>query len=339
MYLFAMCALTILRFWCISVLTGGLALLLAEPAAAQSRGTPVHGTPIEKHEIIDPGGRRITYYISRPAKPAPLMLMIQGSGCERVINIAGTGSYSSLYNFIPYAAQGRFTVMAVEKPYSGPVGDVSRGSARSCSAEFHADFTAESWLAALEASVADARRLPWVDGRRTLLFGTSEGAVMASLLAARDKKVTDVVVIGGSGTTQLFDFLAFAYQRCFDRSECIAEVERQVRAIAAAPQSSTQFAWGHPYKRWTSFFGVDPAGALLRSRARVYVAFGTADASVPPISQELIVARLMAAARDVTVRRVPNGSHGLTSAGAKDWTEVDREYGQALDWFWRVPLP
>jgi pimeloyl-ACP methyl ester carboxylesterase len=229
--------------------------------------------------------------------------------------------------------------MAVEKPYSGPVGEVSPGSARSCSAEFNADFTAESWLAALQASVADARRLPWVDERRTLLFGTSEGAVMASLLAANDKKISDVVVIGGSGTTQLFDFLAFAYQRCFDRSECIAEVERQARAIAAVPQSSTQFAWGHPYKRWTSFFAVDPAAALLRSRARVYAAFGTADSSVPPISQELIVARLMAAGRDITVRRVPNAGHGLVSAGAQDWAEADREYGRALDWFWRVPLP
>jgi pimeloyl-ACP methyl ester carboxylesterase len=321
------------------VLACGLGLFIAEPLAAQSRGTPIPRTPIEKHEISDSGGRRITYYISRPAKPAPLMLMIQGSGCERVMHIADAGSYSSLYNFLPYAAQGRFAVMAVEKPYSGPVGEVSPGSARNCSAEFNKNFTAESWLAALEASVADARRLSWVDGRRTLLFGTSEGAVMASLLAARDKKVSDVVVVGGSGTTQLFDFLAFAYQRCFDRSQCIAEVEQQARAIAAAPLSSTQFAWGHPYKRWTSFFAVDPAGALLRSRARVYAAFGTADSSVPPISQEIIVARMMAAGRDITVRRVPNAGHGLVSAGAQGWGELDREYNHALEWFWRVPLP
>jgi pimeloyl-ACP methyl ester carboxylesterase len=316
----------------------GLGLFAPGSAVAQSQGISIPRTPIEKHEIRDPRGRQITYYISRPAKPAPLLLMIQGSGCERVMNIADAGSYSTLYNFLPYAAQGRFTVMAVEKPFSGVVGEVTPGSARNCTTEFHADFTAESWLSALEASLADARRLPWVDRRRTLLFGTSEGAVMASLLAARNDQVTDVVSIGGSGTTQLFDFIAFAYQRCFDRSQCIEEVERQARAIAATPQSSTDFAWGHPHKRWTSFFGVDPSGALLRSRARVYVAFGTADASVPPISQELIAARLMSAGRDITVRRVPNATHGLTSAGAKDWSELDREYKLALDWFWRVPL-
>ncbi len=315
-----------------------LLLVGSAPLAAQSVGTPIPRTPIERHEISDSGGRRITYYISRPANPAPLLLMIQGSGCERVMNIAEAGSYSTLYNFLPYAGRQRFTVMAVEKPFSGPVGEVSPGSARNCSPEFNRDFTAQSWLAALQAALADARRLPGVDRRRTLAFGTSEGAVMAALLAGADDRITDVVVIGGSGTTQLFDFLAFAYQRCFDRSQCIADIERQARAIAGAPQSSTDFAWGHPYKRWTSFFGVDPGHALLRSRARVYVAFGTADASVPAISQELIVARLMSAGRDVTVRRVPNAGHGLTSAGAQDWSEADREFGLALDWFWSVPL-
>jgi pimeloyl-ACP methyl ester carboxylesterase len=315
-----------------------LGLLAATPAPAQSVGTPIPRTALERHQIRDRLGREVTYYVSHPATPAPLMLMIQGSGCEPVMHIADTGSYSTLYNLIPYAAQGRFTVLAVEKPFSGAARDQRPGGAQGCTADFNADFTAESWLVALQASLADARRLSWVDRRRTLVFGTSEGAVMASLLAGSDDRVTDAIVIGGSGTTQLFDFLVFSYQRCFDRSRCIAEVERQARAIAAAPQSSTEFAWGHPYKRWTSFFGVDPGAALLRSRARVYVAFGTADASVPPISQELIVARLMSAGRDVTVRRVPDAGHGLTSAGAEDWSEVDRELGLALDWFWSVPL-
>jgi alpha/beta hydrolase family protein len=323
---------------CVLALAFGLGLFTAGPAPAQSVGAPIARTALERHQIRDRLGRQVIYYISHPSGPAPLMLMIQGSGCEPIMHIADAGSYSTLYNLIPYAAQGRFTVMAVEKPFSRAVPNQQAGGAQACSAEFNADFTAESWLIALQTSLADARRLSWIDGRRTLLFGTSEGAVMASLLAARDTRVTDVVFIGGSGATQLFDFLAFAYQRCFDRSECIADVERQARAIAAAPQSSTDFAWGHPYKRWTSFFGVDPGEALLRSRARVYVAFGTADTSVPPISQELIVARLMSAGRDVTVRRVPNAGHGLTSSGARDWSEVDREFGLALDWFWRVPL-
>jgi pimeloyl-ACP methyl ester carboxylesterase len=315
-----------------------LLLWLAGAAAAdaQSVGTPVPGWPVERHVLTDAGGREIVYYINRPAAPAPLLLMIQGSGCEPAMHLTpdGRGSYSTVYNFGPYAREGRFAVMIVEKPFAGFVGEATTGTATHCRPEFNRDFTAESWLAALQAALADARRLPFVEHRRTLLFGVSEGAVVAALLAGADPDVTDVISIGGSGTTQLFDFLVFAYQRCFDRSRCIAEVERQAAAIRAAPDSATDFAWGHPYRRWSSFFRADPGEALLRSRARVYLAFGTADGSVPPLSQELLGARLAAAGRDVTIRRVPDAGHSLAEPGASDFSGIDAEHRRALDWFW-----
>lgn len=49
----------------------------------------------------------------------------------------------------------------------------------------------------------------------------------------------------------------------------------------------------------------------------------------------------MSAGRDVTVRRVPNAGHGLSSpgpGGAPDFSQTDREFRLALDWFWSVPL-
>jgi acetyl esterase/lipase len=104
-------------------------------------------------------------------------------------------------------------------------------------------------------------------------------------------------------------------------------------AIRAAPDSADQFAWGHPYRHWSSFFGVEPGDELVRSRARVYLAFGTADISTPPLSQEVAVAKLMAAGRDVTVRRVPDADHSLIAPG-EDLSALDREYRRALDWFW-----
>jgi dienelactone hydrolase len=321
-----------LRF-VLAILLAGIGPFAVPALQAQSRGEPIPGTPLEKHELVDAASRRITYYISHPSRPAPLMLMIQGSGCEPVMHLAPTGNYSSLYNFLPYASEGRFTVMAVEKPFAGLTGDGRPGGARNCSPEFNRDFTAESWLAAIRAALADARRLPQVDRHRMLAFGTSEGAVMAALLAGAERDVTDVAFVSGSGTTQFFDFIAFAYQRCFDRSACIADAERQLRAIAAAPDSATDFAWGHPYRRWSSFFRADPGTALLGSHARVYVALGTADNNVPALSQEVLVARLLAAGRDVTVRRIPDAGHGLIPAGAEDWSGVDAEFRRILDWF------
>ena len=299
-------------------------------------GAQIAGTPFDKREIVDSLGRTVTYYISQPkTAPAPVMLMLQGSGCVEVIN--EKGRYSTFYNLVPYAQEGRFTVVAVEKPFSGHGGKQRPGTAKECGAEFNGDFTAERWLIAIRAALADARKSPWVDPRRTLVFGVSEGAVMADMLAGRDPTVTDVIAIGGPGTTQLFSFVASAYQHCFDTAECLADIDRNVRDIRADPDSSTRFAWGHPYKRWSSFFAVDPAEELLRSRARVYIAFGTADTSTPALSEEIAVAKLVVAGRDVTVRRVPDAGHSLTSDVHPDYQEMDKEYRAALDWFWQGP--
>lgn len=316
-------------------LTFGLPTASRAHAADSNGPVPVPGSPFQRYQLVDRLHRTVTYYVSHPKAPAPVLLMIQGSGCSMVLHSDGKQTSSSMYNLLPLAAEGRFTVVAVEKPFADPKS--TQGDAETCSAGFKADFTAETWLVALEDSLNKARRLPWVDARRTLVFGFSEGAVMASLLAGHDRHVTDVIAIGGSGTTQLYDFIVSAYQRCFDRKSCIADVERQVRAINAAPDSATDMAWGHPYKRWSSFFRVDPGGELLRSTARVYLAFGTDDRSVPALSQEITVAKLLGAGRDVTVRRVADAGHELLSHGSSDFDKLGDEYRLALNWFWARP--
>lgn len=313
----------------------GVLLLAAHAAWAQPAG-PVTGTPFVRHALTDPSGRRVTYLLSTPkAAQAPLLLRIQGSGCSPVIAVSRGVIVSSEFNLMQMADEGRFAVMVVEKPFAGQTQGV-RGEATDCSAAFNADFTPESWLIALQASLRDARLSTRIDPRRTLVMGASEGAVMATLLAAADPAVTDVVAIGGSGTSQAYDFIVNAYTTCFDVPRCLAQFEEQTRAIAAKPDSTTDFAWGHPYKRWTSFFKTDPAEALLRSRARVYIAFGTADRAVPALSQEIMVAKLLVAGRDVTVRRVPDAGHGLAYGNQHDAENMDREYAAALAWFWRA---
>ena len=82
-------------------------------------------------------------------------------------------------------------------------------------------------------------------------------------------------------------------------------------------------------------FSRSPGDELLRSKARIYIAFGTADESVPALSEEHAIARLRLAGRPVTVRRVPNAGHTLSESAQTDFHELDRESRAALDWFWR----
>lgn len=306
---------------------------------AQEPGSPgpIAGTHFERRIVQDATARNITYYVSRPnVASAPIMLMIQGSGCTPVLTIREGGASSSIFNLEKFAREGKFTVIAVEKPFAG--GGPNSGAGQGCSGAFNADFTAESWHTALKAALQDARKLTWVDHRRTLVLGASEGAVMASMLAADDPAITDIISISGSGTTQLFDFVIQAYRACFDTSACLANIQSNVAAITSDPNSSTRFAWGHPYKRWTSFFAVDPGELLLKSKARVYIAIGTADDSVPAISQELTAAKLLVGGRDVTVRRVVDGTHSLNRKGSSNWDDLERELNAALEWFRKEPV-
>ena len=299
---------------------------------------PIAGTPFEQHVVRDTLGRNVTYYVTLPtSEPKPIMLVIQGSGCTPVLTMTPGGASSSVYNLQKFARDGRFTVISVEKPFSGLV--TKAGSTPGCSDAFNSDFTAESWRIALQAALNDARKLSRVDRNRTLIFGSSEGAVMASVVAAIDSSITDVVFMSGSGTTQLFDFIAQAYRGCFNVSACLADIEKDLVAIKSDPSSATKFAWGHPYKRWTSFFSIDPGALLLRSKARVYIAIGTADDSVPAISQEIVVAKLLTSGRDVTVRRVADGDHSLNHRDAKNWSQLDLEQEAALNWFSRTAIP
>jgi dienelactone hydrolase len=327
---------------CIGVALLGFAmstlLRVSNVEADDINAAALAGTSLQLHKITDRLGRPVTYYISRPKSPAPLLLMIQGSGCDPVLRTGSSGTYSTLYDLLPFAAEQPYAVIAVEKPFSGRDPSAQGGDALGCSATFNRDFTAESWLVALEAALSDARRLPWVDKRRALVLGFSEGAVMASVLASHDKQITDVAAIGGSGTTQLFDLIALAYRQCFDRSICLGDIDKSVQAIEADPENSTSFVWGHPFKRWYSFFNVDSSEELLRSTARVYLAFGTADSSVPALSEEVLVSKLLAARRDVTIRRIENAEHGLNRPEDTDLQALDTEYRAALKWFQTNPV-
>ena len=290
----------------------------------------VDGTPFEKYKIKNKSDN-ITYYLSESkTADAPLLLMIQGSGCNRVLSKKDNQVYSSIFNLSQIANSGSFSVLAVEKPNSGLVNSKGLGVEHSCSREFHDSFTVGSWVESLNLAIKDSllklKRKP----KRILIFGFSEGAGIASKVAVTNNLITHVIISGGSGTSQMFDFVAFAYQNCFDRSKCIDDSYLTLEKILQDPDSSIKFAWGHPYKRWSSFFRLDPAENLLKSKAKVYLVFGTSDRSTPALSQEIIAAKLKSAGKDITIRRLPNANHGLRSSVH----DLDNEYKLAFKWFW-----
>jgi predicted esterase len=285
------------------------------------------------------GAPNVRYVVSRPAHKAPLVLFVQGSGCmPPLVGMDTPNRYSTVFNFIPLAQQGDYAVMVVDKPNQPDAPpQAPPGVATGCPVAFNASFSYDSWLDALRTALRHALALPWVDRSRVLVFGTSEGAVMAAGLARTVPEVTHVALIGGTGTSQLFDFIANVQRGAAsdeDKLAALREIDATVDAIRADPRSTDKFAWGHTYLRWSTFFAQAPGEDLVQSKARVYLASGMKDDNVPILSTEVAYARLRALGRDVTFRRVPHAGHGLVPAGGSI-LDSQKDYNAIMAWFAR----
>ncbi len=324
-----------------AVLAGGSAHAAAPRVQEERFDTP--RLQLARLTLRTDAGAPVRYHLSKPAQRAPLVLYIQGSGCIPPFSGLGTDNRSStIYSWVQLAAQGRYAVMSVDKPYQPdappPEG---QGAATGCGAAFNDHFSFDTWLATLETALRHALGRPEVDARRVLVIGISEGAPMAAALARAVPAVTDVALVGANGPTQLFDLAAGAYRAGdsdTDRLKRLQELDAQYGAIAADPRSTSKFMWGHTYLRWSSFFSHATAEELARSRARVYLVSGMRDEAVPILSTEVLYAQLRTQGRDVTFRRIPDVGHGLVRDGAsmeETGQQLQREYDAIMAWFER----
>lgn len=281
-------------------------------------------------------GAPVSYYLSTPKAKAPLVLFVQGSGCTAPFTGLGTPERSSsIFSWVRLAQSGRYAVMAVDKPYQPARQDGPAGGASGCGDAFNHYFSYDTWLATLTSALRHALARPDVDRTRVLVIGISEGGALAAGLARALPEVKAVALTGASGTTQLYDYIARIHQGSGSDADKVRELElleTTVRDIAADPSSGSKFAWGHPYRRWSSFFAQSAGDNLLASRARVYIASGMQDTSTPILSTEVMYAQLRGKGRDVTMRRIPTARHDLAPAGG-GFEQVQGEYDAIMRWF------
>jgi pimeloyl-ACP methyl ester carboxylesterase len=309
----------------------------AHAAASQQVGSfKVGATEFLQFRVAQPDGPDVEYFISRTKRPSALILFIQGSGCAPMFLGLDSGKRSSnVYSYIDWGMAGNYAVMVVNKPYVPKEQPPLDQGATPCPRQFNDYFSLDNWVRDLRLALGHARQLPWVDARRMLALGVSEGATVATALAAGDNAVTDVALLGGSGPSQFYDFVVNAYKAAGSDGEVHArldELDATRKRIFAKPDSTTDFAWGHTFKRWSSFFRASSTNNLLKSRARVYLVSGMQDASVPILSTESMASELLVTGRDLTLRRVPNGEHNLLAPGTQG-DGLEPEYRRILAWF------
>lgn len=290
--------------------------------------------------------RQIQFYVSKTGskEKLPLVVCIQGSGSQSVFLEVDTPDGKRIGSGGPEAVvtqqfRDRVRVLVVEKPGVEFLKQPSiPGSAEEASEEYSREFSLDRWVEAINASLIATIAMPDVDSEKVLVLGHSEGGQVACQLAAVNDKVTHVANMAGGGPTQLFDLIQQA--RSGDMYDPKASPQERVDAllndwkkVLAEPLATDKFILGHSHLRWSSFLKTSPIEAILKSKAKVFVATGTADTSSLPASSEAFYTELLARGRDCTYERIEGGDHAFMTRNDRNgegWFEANKK---AVNWF------
>jgi pimeloyl-ACP methyl ester carboxylesterase len=211
----------------------------------------------------------------------PLVVYVQGSGCHSLFRVGPDGRIRGRYqNILLNAGSEEVRVLAVEKPGVSFLDDPKqRGTAELCSKQFLEEHTLDRWSSAIDAAIKKVRASVAIHPSGMLLIGHSEGGIVAARLAASDPSTTHIALVASNGPTQLFDLAWKARQRQeanTRQSSMVGADPEEIYAIfqriQADPHSIEKFAWGHPFRRWSSFLSTSTLDELLKSRTSVFMA-------------------------------------------------------------------
>ncbi|QLG09792.1 alpha/beta hydrolase [Deinococcus sp. D7000] len=141
--------------------------------------------PLTQALTLDFGGQPTRAELLRPAgtTPAPLVLLVQGTGPEDL-----NGSFQSYGGLVQgslgtlaqtLARQG-FAVMRFDKRYAAATFDPKTAQ---IAQESYAKLTLQDLLADAKTALETAKKQPGIDAEQVLIYGWSEGSVVAAALA------------------------------------------------------------------------------------------------------------------------------------------------------------
>lgn len=292
--------------------------------------------PYDRGETTDKYQRKITFYLSKTKDPTaklPLAVFVQGSGCESLFVKVGDQIGGGIQNLLLQIVRGKARLLVVEKPGVNFL-DLTEtpGAAEKCSAEFLREHTFERWAAAVDAAIKEVVKMPQIDTSRILVAGHSEGGDIAAKVAADNPGVTHVASLSAGGPTQLFDLIELARTAPGAKGDPSAQFYQEWAKIVADPDSTTKFFYGHPYRRWSSFMRSSVLRELLRAKARIFIAHGSADTSVPVVSFDVLRAELVTHGKDVTAERIEGVGHSF-SADPLDADGLRSIFTKMANWF------
>jgi pimeloyl-ACP methyl ester carboxylesterase len=301
----------------------GLDVVRADVAASTSR-TQVFSNPGDEPATIPAVGFNIGATITRPANPAagtrlPVVILLAAAGVnDRDGQIHGVPTLGQLAGAI---ARAGYMVVRYDKRGFGQSGGRSESSTLADQAED------------VRAVVRWLNDRKDVDPKRIVVAGHSEGAWVAMLAAARERRLAGVVSLAGAGTTGA-ELVLSQQQRALEQSS-MSPQDREARVamqkqIHAAVLSGKGWEGVPPNLRkeadtpWMqSVLQFDPAETLEDVRQPILFVHGAIDREVEASNAERLaeIARKESKSKSVELVVVRGVNHLLTPAVTGEVTE------------------
>jgi pimeloyl-ACP methyl ester carboxylesterase len=192
-----------------------------------------------------------------------------------VFFISGSGFNSLKYYIEDYFAslQGNYTIFALQKRF---VKNNSTEVLHKPSADFYQwnyfDAIVADNISFIEQILSENKS----KAKNIILFGVSEGGVVAAKIAAINKRISHLVVIG-SGGMQFCDELKLLYAT----NNTKTEFDRAYSLIRDNSNSTDRFFLGHTFKYMASFLFIDPLDFYGKITIPILLAQGEMDKSTP----------------------------------------------------------
>jgi pimeloyl-ACP methyl ester carboxylesterase len=249
----------------------------------------------------------------------PAVVLVAGSGAvERDETVAGIPIFAQLAGAL---AERGFMVLRYDKRGVGQSG----GRSERVMLDDYADdlISAVKWLSKRDD----------VDKRRIAVAGHSEGGAVATIAAAREKKISALVLIAAPGTTGAEVILA--QQRHLLDLLNLPEAERQAK-IDLQKQIQTAVTTEQGWEKlppdlrkqvdtpwFRSFLLYDPAVAMKKVQQPILIIQGDLDTQVAPAGADRLaeLARARKKKADVRVEHLPGVNHLLVHAATGEVSE------------------
>ncbi len=304
------------------------------------------------YQLEDEALGHINYYLTgiEGDSKKPLIVYLDGSGPYPLFQKVAQGIGSTVVlDWQNLSKDYRIAVISKPGvPFIDEVGsDPATGFPTYDEPEAYTETLSEAWrVASADMVIDDIFKKVAVEEERVLLLGFSEGAQVAPHVAAANDKVTHLMIFGGNGLNQLYDPIITARYKAergqLTHEQAQAEIDSLFTVydqIYRNPESTTDFWYGHTYKRWASFAKNPPVESLKKLDIPVYIAYGSRDEN-PVVSADFIKLEFVRMGKqNLTYKVYPDFDHSFNhiqfeGAEFKGATpQLSKVMEEAFSWF------